>query len=339
MNNKMTDRIAILVTGGAGYIGSHICKELYSSGYNPVTFDNLSTGHKHLVKWGKLEEGDVLDKNHLISTIQKYGIKAIIHMAAHIAVGESVANPAKYYRNNVMGSLAVLEAMIECGLDKIVFSSTAAVYGNPKYLPIDENSETNPINPYGHSKLMVEQILADHFISNNIKSVILRYFNVAGADLDSETGCEHKSPNNLIPILMNVAIGKKDLVEIYGTDYETPDGTAIRDYIHVSDLAHAHILALEYLLKKNGNNVTLNLGTGEGHSVKEVIESTERAINRKLNIKNSPRRAGDASILYNSPAKAKQIINFEAKHKDLDIITKSAWDYQQKINQNDFKKL
>jgi len=328
----MTEKINILVTGGAGYIGSHICKELYKSGYNPIAFDNLSTGNRHLVKWGKLEEGDVLDKNYLIAVIKKYNIKAIIHMAAFIAVGESVSNPAKYYRNNVMGGLNVLEAMIECGLNKIVFSSTAAVYGNVTIVPIDENTNTNPINPYGHSKLMVEQILTDHKISHNIKSVILRYFNVAGADLEAEIGCEHQSPNNLIPILMNVASGKKDFIEIFGTDYQTPDGSAIRDYIHVSDLARAHILSLEYLLK-NGDNITLNLGTGQGHSVKEVIASTEKSIGRKLVVKNADRRAGDPAILFANPTKAKNILGFEAQHKDLDIITKSAWIYQQKINQ------
>lgn len=317
----------ILVTGGAGYIGSHVCKELSKAGYTPVTYDNLSTGNKHAVKWGDLVEADILDKASLKQAIEQYNIEAVIHLAAFIAVGESVENPGKYYRNNTVGGLTLLEAMDESGINKIVFSSTAAVYGIPKRVPIKENDDLKPINPYGHSKLFMEQMLADYKVARNIDSAILRYFNVAGADPDGEIGCEHKSPNNLIPIIMNVLSGKKEQLEIYGDDYDTEDGTAIRDYIHVSDLAYAHVLALGYLFNNN-TCLTLNLGTGKGQSVQDVVKSTEKVSGKKVNVKNSPRRAGDPPKLFANASKANEILGWKAKYNDLDIITKTAWQWQ-----------
>lgn len=321
----------IIVTGGAGYIGSHVCKALKLSGYNPITYDNLSTGNEHAVKWGAFENGDILDSKHLISIIKKYNVQAIVHMAAYIAVGESVTNPAKYYINNTMGGLSVLQAMVESGIDKIVFSSTAAVYGIPDVTPLTENSPTKPINPYGFSKFVVEQMLKDFYVSNAVKSVILRYFNVAGADIDAEIGCEHKQPNNLIPILMNVQSGKQDFIEIFGTDYATPDGTAIRDYIHVADLARAHVLAMDYLFN-GGDNTTLNLGTGKGHSVREVIDSVARITGKEVAAKHAPRRAGDPPILFANSSKAADILGWQAEYTELDAITKSAWEWQKKLD-------
>ena len=325
----MTNIISVLVTGGAGYIGSHVCKSLKNSGYNPVVYDNLVTGNKHAIKWGDFEEGDILDKSRLEQVIKKHDIKAIIHMAAYIAVGESVVNPGKYYHNNTMGGLSILESMRSTSIDKIVFSSTAAVYGIPETVPISEECSLKPINPYGFSKYVVEHMLNDYKTSDNIKSVILRYFNVAGADPDTEIGCEHKQPNNLIPILMNVQSGKKDFLEIYGNDYDTPDGTAIRDYIHVSDLAFAHVLSLNHLFDK-GNNLILNLGTGKGYSVKEVVESVKRATKKEVPIKNANRRAGDPPSLYADSKKANNILKWKPKYSELDFITKTAWNWQKK---------
>ncbi|MDB2414992.1 UDP-glucose 4-epimerase GalE [Rickettsiales bacterium] len=327
----MKKEASILVTGGAGYIGSHICKALKLSGYNPVTYDNLVTGNAHAVKWGPLENGDVLDRDRLIEVIKKYDTKAVIHLAAYIAVGESVENPGKYYKNNVMGGLSLLEAMCKTDMDKIIFSSTAAVYGIPEIVPLTEESKTLPINPYGFSKFAVEHMLQDYKISHDLKSVILRYFNVAGADPESEIGCEHKKPNNLIPILMNVQSQKQDYLQIFGNDYQTEDGTAVRDYIHVSDLADAHILALEYLIN-DGDNEIFNLGTGKGRSVAEVVDSVKRVTGKDVPIKNAPRRAGDPPILFADASKANNILKWQPKHTDLDSIIKTAWDWQKKIS-------
>lgn len=327
----MSKNKAILVTGGAGYIGSHVCKSLSKAGFDPITYDNLSTGHKHAVKWGDFEEGDILDTENLQRVINKHEIEAVVHMAAFIAVGESVQFPGKYYKNNTMGGLSVIEAMKNCSIDKIVFSSTAAVYGIPEQMPIVEESPIKPINPYGFSKFVVEQMLRDFKVSDNIKSVTLRYFNVAGADPETKIGCEHKNPNNLIPVIMNVLSGKQDYLEVFGTDYDTHDGTAIRDYIHVTDLADAHVLSLNHLFDE-GENLTLNLGTGRGHSVKEVVDSVNKVTGKKVATKNALRRAGDPPILYANAQKAQEIIKFKTTYSDLDAITKSAWDWQQKIS-------
>lgn len=325
----MANNNTILVTGGAGYIGSHVCKELKISGYNPVAYDNLISGFESAVKWGAFEKGDVLDSTRLQEVITKYKPAAIIHMAAYIAAGESVKLPGKYYHNNSAGGLSLLESMKECGVKNIVFSSTAAVYGIPNYIPIDEKSATQPINPYGSSKLIVEQFLRDFEVSDSIRSVSLRYFNAAGADEAGEIGCDHEVPGNLIPILMDVQSGKRKNIQIFGLDYETTDGTAVRDYIHVSDLARAHVLALEHLLAGK-DSVTLNLGTGKGCSVNEVVASVEKITGKTVPREDAPRRAGDPAILVADASLAKEILGWEAEYKDIDYIVKTAWNWQNK---------
>ncbi len=237
----------VLVTGGAGYIGAHACKALAEVGYTPVTYDNFAYGHPGAVKWGPLEKGDIDDRKQLEMVMQKYNPCAVMHFAAYAYVGESVKNPAKYYRNNVAGTLSLLESMKSCGIDKIIFSSTCATYGIPDQIPIVENHPQNPINPYGRSKLMIEWILHDFAAAYDFKFVSLRYFNAAGADPAAVIGEDHDPETHLIPLVLDAALGRRNRLEIYGTDYDTPDGTCIRDYIHVSDLAGAHLLALKYL--------------------------------------------------------------------------------------------
>lgn len=327
----MTKDVNILVAGGAGYIGSHVCREISRAGYSPIAYDNLVTGFKELVKWGEFENGDVLDAERLSAVMNKYKPAAVVHMAAYIAAGESVKNPAKYYRNNTFGGLALLETMQKCGVKNIVFSSTAAVYGIPAIVPIKEDTPTKPINPYGASKLMVEQMLHDFGVSAGIKYVALRYFNAAGADEDAETGCKHEQPNNLIPILMDVQTGKRDKIEIFGTDYETSDGTAIRDYIHVSDLARAHVKALEYLFADKESTI-LNLGTGRGYTVREVVQSVEKVTGKKVPYIDSPRRVGDPAILVADSSLAKTVLGWEAEYNNIDDITKTAWQWQLQLS-------
>lgn len=316
----------IIVTGGAGYIGSHVSKALKARGHTPIAYDNLSSGHRALVKWGPLEQGDVLDKSRLKEVLAKYRPQAIIHMAGVIAAGESVALPYKYYHINTFGGLTLLEAMKEEKCNNLLFSSTAAVYGNAEKLPISEKERTAPINPYGSSKLMFEWMMRDYAISDNLHYTALRYFNAAGADPDGETGCLHQMPNNLVPVLMQVQAGLRDRFELYGTDYPTPDGSAIRDYIHVSDIADAHVLAVEYLVKEK-KNLTLNLGTGRGHSVKEVVECTEKTTGKKVPAAMKPRRAGDIAELVADPGNAARVLGWKAKYTIEDIIN-TAWRWQ-----------
>ncbi len=323
----MTHQIPILVTGGAGYIGSHACKALKEAGYLPIAYDNLENGHKHAVKWGPFEYGDILDSAALYKVIEKYSPKAILHFAAYISVGESVSSPEKYYRNNSAGGFNVIEAATKYGIDNFIFSSTAAVYGVQEQHPITEDSSTNPINPYGHSKLIVEQMLRDLSAEGKLKYVALRYFNAAGADISCEIGCEHVKPHNLVPILMNVQSGRQDKLQIFGTDYDTEDGTPIRDYAHVSDIARAHVLALDYLLK-GGASVALNLGIGKGYSIKQVIDIVESISGKQVPAEVAPRRAGDPPILIADPSMAKQILGWEAEFTNLEDIIKTAWNWQ-----------
>ncbi|MDE3016485.1 MAG: UDP-glucose 4-epimerase GalE [Pseudomonadota bacterium] len=317
----------VIVTGGAGYIGSHVCKSLKAEGHVPIAYDNLSSGHQAMVQWGNFEYGDVLDKPRLKEVLAKYRPAAVIHMAGVIAAGESVDFPYKYYHTNTFGSLTLLEAMREEKCNNIIFSSTAAVYGAAKKLPIGEEETAAPINPYGSSKLMIEWLLRDYFISDAIQFAALRYFNAAGADPDGEAGCLHEMPNNLVPVLMQVQAGIRPVFEIYGTDYPSPDGTAIRDYVHVTDIAEAHVLALGYLIKEK-KNLTLNIGTGRGHSVKEVVHCVEKLTGRAVPVETRPRRAGDVAELVADPANAGRVLGWKAKHSHLENIIKTAWNWQ-----------
>ena len=325
--NKKT----ILVTGGAGYIGSHVCKKLFKNGYNPVTFDNLVYGHKEAVKWGDLFIGDLLNENSLFEAFQKYKPIAVMHFAAFAYVGESVINPSKYYRNNFLGSYNLLEVMRIMNISAIVFSSTCATYGIPKSSVIEENHLQNPINPYGKTKFAVEQMLKDYDKAYGIRNVSLRYFNAAGADPDCETGENHDPETHLIPLALDVAAKKRTEFTIFGNDYDTSDGTCIRDYIHVFDLADAHILALEYLLKGSSSDF-FNLGTGNGCSVMEVINSIKRITGKDIPLKLGLRRDGDPPILVSNYNKAKNELNWNPKYTDIDSIIQTAWKWHGSIN-------
>jgi UDP-glucose-4-epimerase GalE len=314
----------VLVTGGAGYIGAHACKALAAKGYTPVTYDNLVYGHTEAVRWGPLEKGDIGDRKQLEMVMQKYKPSAVLHFAAYAYVGESVENPAKYYRNNVAGTLSLLESMRKCRIDKIIFSSTCATYGMPDRIPIDENHPQNPINPYGRTKLMIEWILRDFAAAYGLKYLLLRYFNAAGADSDAEIGESHNPETHLIPLVLEVALGRRNRLEIYGTDYDTPDGTCIRDYIHVTDLADAHLLALEYLMNGGESNV-FNLGNGNGFSVREVIQSAEKITDCNIPYLEIERRPGDPAVLIGSSDKIINALGWRAAHDSLDTIITTAW--------------
>jgi len=314
----------VLVTGGAGYIGAHACKALARAGYTPITYDNMVYGHAAAVKWGPLEEGDISDSARLEAVMRKYNPKAVMHFAAYAYVGESVTNPSKYYRNNVAGTLTLLETMRSCSIDEIIFSSTCATYGMPKQIPIVEDHPQDPINPYGRTKLMIEWILKDFAAAYDMRYVSLRYFNAAGADPDAEIGEDHDPETHLIPLVLDVASGKRAQIEIFGTDYDTPDGTCIRDYIHVTDLAEAHVLALEYLFS-GGNSDVFNLGNGTGFSVKEVIATASKISDCDFACAESNRRAGDPPILIGSSDKIRKILGWNPVYNSLDSIIESAW--------------
>lgn len=318
--NKKT----IIVTGGAGYIGSHTCKMLYQVGYNPVVVDNLSTGHKSFVKWGDFENCDLRNFDQIKAALKKHQPIAIIHFAAFSQVGESAKNPYKYYQNNILGTANLLQAMIEENINKIIFSSTCAVYGVPNSIPIDENCPTNPINPYGKTKLICENLLKDFENAYGLKYVLLRYFNACGADFDAEIGEKHDPETHLIPLVIEAALQKRDDIKIFGDDYSTPDGTCIRDYIHVNDLASAHIKALDYILN-GGKSDIFNIGTGTGFSVKEIVDSVEKITGKNVNKIIAPRREGDSEILVASNDKIRNILGWEARCSDVDSIIKSAW--------------
>ena len=319
----------VLVTGGAGYIGSHACKALAKAGYTPVSYDNLVYGHRWAVKWGPLETGDLSDRERLDKIIKKYEPQAVLHFAAFAYVGESVEDPGKYYRNNVAGTLTILESMRDNGIDKVIFSSTCAVYGIPQTIPIPEEHPQRPINPYGFSKFMVEQILKDFEAAHGIRFVSLRYFNAAGADPGAEIGESHDPEPHLIPIILDVAAGKQDTLKIFGTDYETPDGTCIRDYIHVSDLAEAHILALNYL-QDGGKSDFFNLGNGNGFSVREVVTEAGKVTGKTIQVADSDRRPGDPPVLVGGAEKIKKTLGWKAKYDDLETIVRTAWNWHKK---------
>ncbi len=316
----------ILVTGGAGYIGSHACKALAKAGYTPVTFDNLVYGHRWAVQWGPLEEGDVLDRARLDEVFRKYGPEAVMHFAAYAYVGESMENPARYYRNNVAGSLTLMEVARDRGVQRFIFSSTCATYGMPRRIPIPEDHPQDPISPYGASKLMVERMLQDFERAYGMRSVSLRYFNAAGADPAGETGEDHDPETHLIPLVLDAAAGRRPHVTVLGDDYETPDGTCIRDYIHVTDLAEAHVLALRALQAGSAGSA-YNLGNGIGFSVKEVIEAARRVTGRNFTVKVGPRRRGDPPRLVGEATRAVAELGWRPRHHDLETILSTAWDW------------
>ena len=322
-------RKTVLVAGGAGYIGSHACKALRGAGYLPVTYDNLVYGHERAVRWGPFERGDILDRGRLDDVLSCHKPEAVMHFAAFTYVGESVSDPGKYYRNNVVGSLTLMEAARDHGIGRFVFSSTAAVYGIPASVPIREDAPQTPINPYGASKLMVEGMLKDFDAAYGFRSIALRYFNAAGADLDNETGESHDPESHLIPLVLDAASGRRPHITIYGTDYPTPDGTCIRDYIHVSDLADAHVKALQ-ALQGGAPSSAYNLGNGRGFSVREVIDTAERVTGLEVPTKRGDRRPGDPAKLVSDASKARQDLGWEPRIARLDQIIRSAWAWHQR---------
>ena len=319
----------ILVTGGAGYIGSHACKALANAGYTPIAYDNLIYGHEWAVKWGPFEHGDILDRKRLDEVIEQYQPVAIMHFAAYAYVGESVEHPGKYYRNNVTGSLTLIEAMRDNGINNFIFSSTCATYGIPNQVPITEDHPQAPINPYGHSKVMIEQMLKDFDVAHELKSVSLRYFNAAGADPDGETGEDHDPETHLIPLVLDAAAGKRPSITIFGDDYDTPDGTCIRDYIHVTDLADAHVKALKYL-EQGGETTRFNLGNGKGFSVKEVIDTATKVTGKDIPVVIGKRRSGDPPRLVGDAERIRKELNWSPQYADLEKIIDTAWKWHQR---------
>lgn len=327
-----SEQTTILVTGGAGYIGSHTVLALQNQGYKVVILDNLSYGHRDLVESvldAELIVGDIGDRPFLDRLFSERRIDAVMNFAAFIVVGESSKYPDKYYRNNVVGTLTLLEAMVAAGIDKFVFSSTCATYGVPKTLPIPEDHPQDPINPYGTTKLMTEQILKDFAKAYGLRSAIFRYFNAAGADPEGRLGEDHHPETHLIPLILMTALGKRDAISIYGTDYPTPDGTCVRDYIHVNDLAQAHVLGIEYLIK-GGESEIFNLGNGNGFSVRETIAAAKRVTGKDFKVVESDRRPGDSPILVGSSEKARTILNWQPQYADIESIITHAWQWHQK---------
>jgi UDP-glucose-4-epimerase GalE len=315
--------MTVLITGGAGYIGSHTAMAVAAAGLRPVVLDSLVQGHREAVKWGPLEHGDVLDASFLKGVFEKYAFEAVVHFAAHTSVGESVKEPAKYLRNNVQGTLALLGAMVEANVGTIVFSSSAAVYGAPEEVPIAESHPLRPTNPYGESKLSAENAIARFGREHGIRWAALRYFNAAGADPNGQLGENHDPETHLVPLAILSALGLRQTLDVFGTDYPTPDGTAIRDYVHVADLADAHVRALGHLAA-GGENLVLNLGTSKGHSVREVIGSVERVSGVPVPVRLGPRRAGDPPRLVADARAVQQKLGWKPAYPDLDMIVDHA---------------
>lgn len=324
------DKKKILVVGGAGYIGSHVNKALNAAGYKTIVFDNLSAGHRRLVRWGEFFKGDLNNPADLARCFKKYHFDAVMHFAAFTAVGESVANPAKYYRNNVVCTLNLLDAMRAAGTKHMIFSSTAATYGEPIKIPITESHPQNPVSPYGRTKFIMEGAMADYGAAFGLKYVALRYFNAAGADPERETGELHAPETHLIPLVLQVASGLSASIKVFGDDYPTPDGTCLRDYVHVCDLASAHLLALEYL-KSGGESAGFNLGNGKGFSVFDVVKTAEKVTRKKINIEISPRRQGDPAVLVASSGRIKKVLGWSPIYPKLETIVSHAWNWQKGI--------
>jgi UDP-arabinose 4-epimerase len=318
--------MAILVTGGAGYIGSHTAKALHQAGREVVVFDNLLHGHEWAVRWGRLERGDLADRAVLEKIFDQYQIDAVVHFAALIQVGESMHEPGLYFQNNTAGTLNLLRVMESRHVRRIVFSSTAAVYGMPEKMPITEQAPARPINAYGETKWMVERLFHWFRVAHGLDWVALRYFNACGADPEGEIGEDHEPESHLIPRVIAAALGKLPQIEVYGTDFPTPDGTCIRDYIHVADLASAHLRALEHL-EQGGESGAFNLGTGQGTSVRQIISGVEQLAGRPVPVRYGPRRDGDPPELVADPARARGELRWEPRHSDLDTILGTAWNW------------
>lgn len=317
----------VLVIGGAGYIGSHVVKELLENGFETIVYDNMSTGQEeNLFQKAKFIKADILDEKSLDNAL-KQGIDAVIHLAAKKAVGESMENPQKYSTNNLIGTINILNSMINNGVKHIVFSSSAAVYGMPQYLPLDENHPRNPMNFYGYTKAAIEDLLKWYSELKDLNYIALRYFNAVGYAADKSIRGKEKNPQNLLPIIMETATGKRENFAIFGNDYDTPDGTCLRDYIHVSDLANAHVLAVKKLISDN-KSYCLNLGTGKATSVKEIVDATENVIGKKLNYIYSPRRSGDPAIVLAKAELAEKVLNWKAQYTNIADIIQTTWNIE-----------
>ena len=325
MNEK-----TILVVGGAGYIGSHTCLELARQGFTPVVFDNLSNGHQEFVKWGPFEPGDIRDRVRLDEVLARYRPAAILHFAALIEVGQSVREPAAFYDNNVVGTLTLLAAARQAGVKAFVFSSTCATYGLPQQLPMDETHPQAPINPYGRTKWIVEQALADFGLNDGLRSVILRYFNAAGADPEGRIGEWHTPETHAIPLAIEAALGRREGFTVFGTDYDTRDGTCVRDYVHVLDLADAHVRALQHLLS-GGQSAAVNLGTGTGTTVRELLDAVQQVSGRAFEVTLSSRREGDSPTLVADNGKARDLLGWQPRY-DLRQIVETAWNWHKASN-------
>ena len=322
----------VLVVGGAGYIGSHMVKMLSLAGHDVVTLDNLSNGYEDAVKYGDFIKGDIADAELLNDLFSKTVFDGVMHFASYIQVGESVEKPSMYYKNNVTNTQVLLDAMVEHGIKSFIFSSTAATFGEPEYIPIDEKHPQKPINPYGHSKLMVEQILADFDHAYDLKSVSLRYFNAAGADADGELGERHIPETHLVPLVLQAASGRRDNIAIFGTDYDTPDGTCVRDYIHINDLCSAHLLGLEHLVA-GGESKAYNMGNGQGYSIKEVIDVAKKVTGTDFEVKLGERRDGDPAKLVADASLLQKELGWSPQYADLETIIRHAWEWEQKYQE------
>ncbi|MBF4991775.1 UDP-glucose 4-epimerase GalE [Methylophilus sp. QUAN] len=319
----------VLVVGGAGYIGSHMVKMLLGAGHEVITLDNLSSGHRDAVLGGTFVEGDLADPACLSQVFKQHQPESVMHFASYIQVGESVRKPDIYYRNNVTNTLNLLDAMLQFDVRKFIFSSTAAVFGEPDYVPIDEAHPNRPLNPYGRSKWMIEQVLADYDKAFDLRSVCLRYFNAAGADPEGQLGERHDPETHLIPLILQAASGRRDSIQVFGRDYDTPDGTCIRDYIHIVDLCSAHLAALEYL-NKGGGSDRFNLGNGSGFSVQEVIDAVQKVSGKPVTVINGPRREGDPARLVADAKRARNILAWQPRFTDLETIVAHAWQWERK---------
>lgn len=326
----------ILVIGGAGYIGSHVCKILAESGFIPIVFDNFSTGHSWAIRFGPFIEGSLEDESALLEAFKRYQPKAVIHLASLINVRDSIANPALYYEKNLFGTLTLLKAMVKANIQDLVFSSTAAIYGAPQYIPIDENHPKAPLNAYGKTKWATEGMLEDFSHAHGLRFVALRYFNACGADPSGLIGEDHDPETHLIPLIIRTALNLNPLLQIYGDDYPTPDGTAIRDYIHVLDLADAHVKALYYLFD-NRSSLQVNLGTGSGYSVKQIIDAVTLFSQTEIPTQILPRLAHDSPILVADPTLAKEKLQWEPRYSNLSTIISTAWNWQQVLCKNQAK--